>query len=150
MATIAAPSTLAASSNTMLGLLPPSSRVTLVIRSAEAARIRWPTPRLPVKVTLSTPGWVTSASPVGSPGPGTRLNTPDGTPASSISSVSRREVSTANSDGLSTTVQPVASAGATFWAKSMSGAFQGMTAATTPTGSRKLSIWTSPPVAAAS
>ena len=48
------------------------------------------------------------------------------------------DVSDANSEGLSTTVHPAASAGATFWAKSMSGAFQGMIAATTPTGSRSV------------
>ena len=78
------------------------------------------------------------------------MKTPGGTPASSISSVSRIEVSTANSEGLSTTVQPVARAGATFWAKSIIGAFHGMTAATTPTGSRKLSTWTSAPVGEAS
>jgi len=60
------------------------------------------------------------------------------------------DVSTANSEGLTTTVQPVARAGATFWANSIIGAFHGMMAATTPTGSRKLMICTSPPVGLAS
>jgi hypothetical protein len=48
------------------------------------------------------------------------------------------------------TVHPVARAGATFWANSIMGAFHGMMAATTPTGSRKLMICTSPPVGPAS
>ena len=91
-----------------------------------------------------------SASPVGLPGPGTRLNTPGGKPASSMSAVSFNEVSTAYSEGLTTTVHPVARAGATFWANSIMGAFHGMMAATTPTGSRKLMICTSPPVGPAS
>jgi hypothetical protein len=44
----------------------------------------------------------------------------------------------AYSDGLTTIVQPAASAGATFWANSTSGAFHGITAPTTPTGSRRV------------
>ena len=52
----------------------------------------------------------------------------------------------AYSEGLSTTVHPAASAGATFWANSMSGAFQGITAATTPTGSRRVIMNMSGPV----
>ena len=67
-----------------------------------------------------------------------------------MSSVRRSEVRTAYSEGLTTTVHPVASAGATFWAKSIIGAFQGMTAPTTPTGSRKVMICTSAPVGAGS
>ena len=58
----------------------------------------------------------------------------------------RIDASDAYSDGFSTTVQPAASAGATFWANSMSGAFHGMIAATTPTGSRSVIVSRSAPV----
>ena len=97
--------------------------------------MRVPTARDPVNVIFSMPGWVMSASPVGSGGPVTRLSTPSGSPASWHSWAMRMEVSEANSLGLSTTVQPAARAGATFWANSITGAFHGITAATTPTGS---------------
>ena len=40
--------------------------------------------------------------------------------------------------GLTTTVQPAASAGASFQVSSSSGEFHGTTAATTPTGSRRV------------
>ncbi len=55
-------------------------------------------------------------------------------------------MSDAYSDGLRTTVHPAASAGATFCANSMSGAFHGMIAATTPTGSRNVMKKMSGPV----
>ena len=55
-------------------------------------------------------------------------------------------MSEANSLGLSTTVHPAARAGASFWAKSMTGAFHGITAATTPTGSFSVKVKKSLPV----
>jgi hypothetical protein len=48
------------------------------------------------------------------------------------------ELSGASGGGLSTTVQPAASAGAVFHAASVTGAFHGVIAATTPTGSGAL------------
>ena len=51
----------------------------------------------------------------------------------------------AYSDGLATIVQPAARAGATFCADSSSGAFHGITAPTTPTGSRSVMTRWSPP-----
>ena len=134
-----------ASGNTSAALLPPSSSDTRLSVPADASTIRRPTARLPVKLILSTSGWVIRASPVGSPGPVTRLTTPSGTPASSSSSTSRTTVNVAYSDGLITTVQPAPSAGATFCANSSSGAFHGRTAATTPTGSRNVIARWSPP-----
>ena len=98
-----------------------------------------PTARLPVKDSLSSIEWLISACPVGSPGPVITLSTPSGRPDSSaISRASRSTANVAYSDGLSTIVQPAASAGATFWANSASGAFHGITAPTTPTGSRSV------------
>ena len=63
------------------------------------------------------------------------LITPGGKPASRASSPSRNADSGVCSAGLSTTVQPAASAGASFHDASISGTFQGMMAPTTPTGS---------------
>lgn len=47
----------------------------------------------------------------------------------------------AYSDGLNTTVQPAASAGATFCANCITGALKGVIAATTPTGSLTVNSW---------
>ena len=58
-----APSTAAsrsASAKTMLGLLPPSSRVTRLSVSAAFFMMIWPTSVEPVKAILSTPRWATS------------------------------------------------------------------------------------------
>ncbi len=89
----------------------------------------------PVKATLSTSMCRASASPATWPKPGTMLTTPSGTPASSSSSPSRSAVSGASSAGFSTMVQPVASTGPIFQMVEVSGAFHGVMAPTTPTGS---------------
>ncbi len=56
-----------------------------------------------------------------------------------MTSASTKALSGATSDGLSTTVQPAASAGATFSVIWLSGKFHGVMAPTTPTGSRTTS-----------
>ena len=53
-----------ASGRMMFGLLPPSSRVTRFSERPHLAPISRPTTVEPVKATLSTPGWSTSAAPV--------------------------------------------------------------------------------------
>jgi len=121
---------------TMTGDLPPSSTVTFFRLPAAALTISRPTSVEPVKVILSTPGCAASAAPAVGPRPVTMLKTPLGKPASSTSSPSRSAVSGVSSAGLSTTVQPAASAGALFQVASSSGKFQAMMAPTTPTGSR--------------
>ena len=65
----------------------------------------------PVNVTWSMPGCPASAAPV-SPSPGTTFSTPGGRPHSSAILPISSGVSGASGDGLSTTVQPAASAGA--------------------------------------
>ena len=55
-------------------------------------------------------------------------------PASSAAAPSHRAESGVSSAGFITTVQPQASAGATFHTAFISGKFQGTIAATTPTG----------------
>jgi hypothetical protein len=64
------------------------------------------------------------------------LTTPGGKPISSHSSAKRSAVSEVNSAGLSTTVFPMARAGAIFHASISSGKFQGMICPMTPTGTR--------------
>ncbi len=68
----------------------------------------------PVKDTASVPGSDTSASPTTGPVPVTRLKTPAGRPTASMISASTNALSGATSLGFSATVQPAASAGATF------------------------------------
>ena len=124
-----------ASSSTMNAFLPPSSSVTFFSVAEAAAMIALPTAVEPVKETLSTSGWLTSASPVPGPGPWTTLTTPGGTPASRRTSASSVTVAGVSGAGLTTTVHPAASAIEIFQAAICSGKFHGITAATTPTGS---------------
>ena len=62
-----------------------------------------------------------SGEPASGPKPGTTLNTPAGTPASSASSARRKAVSGDFSLGLSTTELPAARAGAIFHAAMIMG-----------------------------
>jgi hypothetical protein len=109
----------------MFGDLPPSSSVIRLSAAPALAPISRPTAVEPVKAILSTPGWSTIADPV-SPPPVRTLRTPSGMPASSASSPSRSAVRGVCSAGLRSTVQPAASAGATFQADISRGKFQGM------------------------
>ncbi|MCY1396290.1 hypothetical protein D3C76_1390490 [compost metagenome] len=105
--------------------------------SREAAcMIRRPVGTLPVKASLSTSGCSANGAPASGPRPVTRLNTPSGSPTSWMMAASSSALSGVSSEGLSTRVQPAASAGATFHAAISSGKFHGMIAPTTPTGSR--------------
>lgn len=126
-----------ASAKTRPAFLPPSSKETGASRAAAARMIAVPVRDAPVKATASTPGCSVSHWPAESgPRPCTRLKTPAGTPASAITSASRQAVPGVSSDGLATTVLPVARAGATFQVSSSSGRFHGETTATTPSGLR--------------
>ena len=86
-----------------------------------------------MNATLSTSGCETSAAPV-DPSPVTMLTTPAGNSAWRRTSQNSSAVSGVVSAGLSTTVFPAASAGATFQASISSGKFQGMTWPATPSG----------------
>jgi len=66
----------------------------------------------------------------------TTLNAPGGKPACSNRAAKASVDAGECSEGLTTIVQPAASAGATFQVISSSGEFHGVIAATTPTGSR--------------
>ena len=134
----AAAAWMSASANTTLADLPPSSSVTRLIVCAAPAAIVRPTAVEPVNATLATSGCSTSRCPQVRPGPATTLTTPSGIPASSAIRSNSSAVSGVSSAGLSTTVLPAASAGASFHAAIVSGKFQGVISATTPSGSRKV------------
>mmetsp|Transcript_61289 Transcript_61289/g.142571 ORF Transcript_61289/g.142571 Transcript_61289/m.142571 type:complete len:204 (+) Transcript_61289:525-1136(+) len=117
-----------ASSKTMKADLPPSSNAVGRKRLAEASSILRPAAPLPVKETLSKSEWSISVWPVLLPGtsscggpPVTTFNAPGHTPAAATISPRAQQVREAKGDGLSTTVQPAASAGATFMMACMSG-----------------------------
>ncbi len=104
-----------ASAKTMLGLFPPSSRVTRFSESAQVRMMCWPIALEPVKLILSTSGCSSRGWPASGPRPVSTLSTPAGTPASSAARARPRAVRGVCSAGFSTTVQPAARAGATFW-----------------------------------
>ncbi len=94
----------------------------------------------PVKATLATRGWVTSASPISPPKPVTMFTTPGGKPAFSNSSPKAKAETEENSEGFQTIVLPAARAGASFHVASISGEFHGVMAATTPSGSSRVKL----------
>jgi hypothetical protein len=108
----------------ILGDFPPSSKVTLLIFGVlDLDRISLPTAVLPVKLTLSTKGWLTRAYPT-SPYPVKKFTTPSGKPASWINSAILRAVRGACSAGFMTAVQPVANRGPSFQHRRTIGKFQ--------------------------
>ncbi len=132
-----------ASSKTMFGLFPPSSRVEPMNRPAVAEAMADPVRVDPVKEIFASFGLSTSACPASAPRPVTTLTTPAGNPASSASSARRRIVREVYSLGLITAVFPAASAGASFDSVSVIGEFHGVMSPTTPSASRCVKLMTS-------
>ena len=124
------------SSKTRTGDFPPSSRVALAKRRAVASEIARPTSVPPVKTTFFTRGCSVSAAPAVAPRPLTTLSTPGGMPASAAMSASSMAVSGVCSDGLRTTLFPVASAGARLFEAIIIGWLNGARMPTTPSGNR--------------
>jgi hypothetical protein len=133
-----------ASGSTMAEDFPPSSRVTGRSSSPQAAAIRRPTAVDPVNATLAVSGWRTRVSPT-APEPVTMLTTPAGTPAASTASSTNRMDSGVDGAGLTTTVHPARSAGASLTTTRLIGKFHGAMSTQTPTGSRRTSD-SAPPV----
>jgi hypothetical protein len=104
---------MSASSKTMIGALPPSSRWSRLTVSAAIFATRLPVAVSPVIEIMRTFGWPTSASPMSSPEPDSTFATPGGRISPRISA-NARALSGVLADGLSTTVLPVASAGPSF------------------------------------
>ena len=90
--------------------------------------------------TLSTSGCEASSSPTVAPPPVIMFTTPLGRSVSSSSSARRSAVSGVFDAGLSTTLLPIASAGASFHTAITSGKFHGMIPAQTPIGSRSTKL----------
>src|SRR6266566_209308 len=125
-----------ASSNTITGFLPPSSKCTRFSVGAPCAMIAEPVELSPTKpISLIAGCWV-SALPASSPMPCTVFSTPSGTPACLTSLAKRSAVTGDHSAGLCTTVQPAARAGAIFQVESMNGVFHGVITPTGPIGTR--------------
>ena len=80
-----------------------------------------------------------SAGPTTACSPVTTLKTPAGRPASSARAASASVVKGVADAGLATSVQPAANAAPALRVSMAAGKFQGVIAATAPTGSRKLS-----------
>jgi hypothetical protein len=127
---ISAPSTAAsmsASSKMMNGALPPSSIEQFTTASAAWRSRTRPTSVDPVKDSLRTRG---SCSMADTTAPDFRvvstLTTPSGTPASASRSAMYSAVSGVSSAGLSTTVQPAASAGPILRVAIAAGKFHGV------------------------
>src|SRR5881397_2934188 len=136
------------SSNTTAAPLPPSSSNSRFMPRPAVSAMRCPTGVLPVNDTMSMSA-STSACPASAPEPVTTLNTPGGSPASSTASANRSTASGSCGAGFTTTVLPMASAGATLPAMLVSGKLYGVMHATTPTGCRAASPPMSPPLASA-
>src|SRR5665213_1464508 len=125
-----------ASSNTITGFLPPSSKCTRFRVGAPCAMIADPVALSPTKPIALIAGCSVKALPASSPMPCTVLSTPSGTPACFTSFASKSAVTGDHSAGLCTTVQPAASAGAIFQVESMKGVFHGVMTPTGPIGTR--------------
>src|SRR5882724_5309670 len=143
-----APSTAAsrsASSNTMNGALPPSSIEVFFTVFEHCSRRILPTAVEPVKVILRTMGLDVISPPMADEPPVTTLKTPLGIPARSPSSAIASAEYGVMVAGLSTMVQPAASAGPDLRVIMAFGKFQGVIAAQTPIGSlmttMRLSAW---------
>ena len=119
----------------MNGALPPNSNATRLSWVAAWAIRTLPTSVDPVKAIFRTRGSFRKTSAIGAARfPTTTLNTPGGSPASMNARAISSAVRGVSLAGLSTTVHPAASAGAIFRRTIVAGKFQGVIAATTPTG----------------
>ncbi len=125
-----------ASSKTTAAPFPPSSISWRFIPRPQTPAIRRPTAVEPVKLTMSTSGESTAASPTSGPEPVTTFTTPGGTPAASRASAMRRTESGSCGAGFTTTVLPMARAGAILPAGLAQGLLYEVTQVTTPTGWR--------------
>src|SRR5262249_23448006 len=126
---------MSASSNTMKGALPPSSIAGFTTLSAASCRSLRPTSVEPVKETTRTRGSCSIAlTTFPDEREGMTLTTPAGTPASSRIGISASMVSGVSEAGLSTTVQPAASAGPILRVAMAAGKVHGGPSTATPAG----------------
>jgi hypothetical protein len=119
----------------MKGALPPSSSDSRFSVGAPCAASTRPTSVEPVKLSLRTAGCEVSSPPMARAPPVITLRTPAGTPARVASSASANADNGVCAAGLTTIVQPAASAGATLRVIIAAGKFHGVMAAHPPPGS---------------
>ena len=136
-ASFSAASSRSASAKTTKGAWPPSSRLAFLPASAQRAASSFPVAIEPVNESWRTAGVRVNTSPIGAGSPQTRFSTPGGKPAAWKISNSSTAESGVCSAGLSTTVLPAASAGASLRVTIELGKFQGVMQATTPRGRRR-------------
>ena len=120
-----------------MAFLPPISHWTFFFWAAPMLYRRWPMSLLPVKLTASTWGCWTRASPTLPPEPNSTFQTPAGMPASMKMSVMSLAVHGVGDAGFRTTELPQISAAAAFHTGIATGKFHGVTSATTPRGTRR-------------
>jgi len=120
----------------MNGALPPSSIDNFLTVGAHCAISSEPISVEPVKDSLRTMGLAQISPPMALAEPVTTLNTPAGMPARAASSASASAENGVWLAGLTTIVQPAASAAPALRVIIADGKFHGVIAAQTPTGSR--------------
>ncbi len=125
-----------APSQTIAALLPPSSAWSGIRRRAQISCAAQPAAEEPDTETASTPGSLITAA-AARRSPGTSVTTPSGRPASRATSSERSASRVAAGAGFQTTVLPRASAGPILPHGMARGLFQGVTTATTPSGTRR-------------
>jgi hypothetical protein len=118
-----------------VGDLPPSSSVTRFIVAAPSRIMVSPTATEPVNEILSTLGLRTSSAPTISPRPLTTFRRPFGSLASWRAWINTCVCNELNLLGLMTTVQPAATAEASFRQMNSAFAFHAVISPATPTGS---------------
>ncbi len=110
-----------ASSKTMNGAFPPSSRWSFFTFDFAASMMSFPVAVSPVSETMSTLSLEASSCPTTPPGPVIRFTAPAGIPDCSTNFPSSRVVSGVSDAGFRTAVFPAASAGASFQIAIMNG-----------------------------
>src|SRR5688500_2241970 len=105
-----------ASSQTINGFLPPSSRQIFASRRPAVSAIQRPTSHDPVKLTTATSACSTIGAPASSPKPCTVEYTPSGTPAAFASTPNAHAESGVSSDAFMIAALPHSSAGNAFHA----------------------------------
>ena len=124
-----------ASSNTTTGEWPPSSMVVRFMPFAASWARCLPTGIEPVKEIFFTASLASRCSETSAGTPNTRLSTPAGSPASAKQRTISTQAPGVSSDALRMSEQPAASAPPILRAGVSTGKFQGVKAATMPTGS---------------
>ena len=118
------------------GAWPPSSSRAGFIAAPASCASCLPTCTEPVRVIMRITGEAISVAEIFAGSPNTRFSTPGGRPASAKHCTKAQAVPGVSSAAFRITEQPAASAALTLRAGELSGTFQGVNAATGPTGWR--------------